>query len=265
VRVPVVATVYPLADVARQAGAGRVDVEWWVESGQSIVDYAPDRAQVDRLRKASVVLSGGTGEAVVTNEFAGQFGDRRLVRLDALVERPDDRDAGQQWLDPRLVRLASERVTEVLVTTQPVAADGFRDAGTTFRAALDGLIADAETRLIGLDGRTIASVGKDYAALARFGGFNLVRLSEEPAIRLAGERLGELRRGVVSSGATLLLVEADTPAAVLRELREGLPVPVVTIDSLGSSSSAGGRDTYIRLMRYNVDQLYEGWRKSLTN
>src|SRR3954466_14347916 len=48
-KIDVAATVYPLADVARQVGGSDVEVTWFVESGQSLTDLGADLDVRNRL------------------------------------------------------------------------------------------------------------------------------------------------------------------------------------------------------------------------
>jgi zinc transport system substrate-binding protein len=262
-RVRVVATVYPLADVARTVGGGRVDLSWRIEFGHVIAGYEPSRGQVEDLFKAGAVLSGGTGEDFVTRYFTdGGFNDRRLIRLDAYVPE-ESRGGSQHWLDPRAVREAAGALATQLSILRPNARAEFADNAARLQKQIDTLIDDYDTRLSGLQGAIVASVGRDYSALARHVGFTLISVNDAPAVRLNDEQIRSVRSAIEKNKAVMLLVEADTPPNVLRNLQSQLPAPVVMIDSLGSSSAASGRDTYDKLMRFNFNQLYEGWRKAM--
>lgn len=262
VPVSVVATVYPLADVARRVGGPYADVAWWIESGQTLDRFDPSPQQLDRLMKAGVVLSGGVGEEFATRHFdSGGFNDRRLIRLDAFVAS-DQRGAAQQWLDPRAVREAVTALAHQLSIIKPDAATQFRELAGIQIKAIDTLIDDFAVRLSGLNGRVAVSVGRDYSPLGRVAQMQVISVGDQPAVQLTDEQLRRIGSRISDLGAIMMLVESDTPPAVLRSLGERIRVPVVTIDSLGSSSSAG-RDSYDKLMRYNFDQLYDGWRRAM--
>ena len=51
-RISVVATTYPLADIARHVAGNRADVHWWIESGQSVAGFQPTQQQLDEARTA---------------------------------------------------------------------------------------------------------------------------------------------------------------------------------------------------------------------
>lgn len=260
--IPVLATVYPLADLARAVGGRHVDVLWWVESGQTLNGYEPSREQLERMFKAGVVLSGGTGEDFVTRYFSDGVNDRRIVRLDAFAPL-EARGARQQWLDLRVARAALDATAAQLAVIRPEARPDFEANAAAAGRQVDALVDDWETRLSALAGRTLASVGRDYTPLGRIAGFTVVSVSDASAVQLDPERAAAVRKAVTEARALMLLVEADTPPAVLKSLQAQMPVPVVPIDSMGSSSSAG-RNTYEKVMRYNLQQLYDGWRRAMS-
>lgn len=254
-RLSVVATAYPLASIARQVGGERVDVTWWVESGQSLADYQPTPEQVERMRRAVVILTNGRTEAVHTDQFSGTFGDQRVIRLDRYTEY--DASDAQLWLNTNLVKKAASELAERLAALDPAHAPGYRDRCEALRAQLDALAEEGRTQLAPLAGRVVASVGKDYSALGKQMGFAIEPLSRRPAVALEEAELSRLPEHFRSAGARFVLIEADTPPGVVQQLNQRFAAPMVTIDSLGTSA-ATGRDDYHKIMRFNYEQLATG-------
>ncbi|MCS7034552.1 MAG: metal ABC transporter substrate-binding protein [Phycisphaerae bacterium] len=258
-RLAVVATVYPLADIARTIGGSRVDVQWWIESGQFVATYQPSPSQIEALRRAAIVVSGGVGELYATEEFAGEPGGRRLIRLDSLID-PQER-VPALWLDPTLARASADALAERLSAMDLAHAPDYRAAADRFRRDLDDLTREFDSALVGLIGKNVGCVGNDYSALARPFGFQTVQLHDSPVVVLDSAALSHVARKVVENACVLVLIEADTPPAVVKQVQASMPVPVVTIDSLGSCATPS-RDTYLELMRFNYQQLQDGWRRA---
>lgn len=258
-RISAVASVFPLADIARQTGGRAVDASWWIESGQTTQGFQPSDEQLNRLRIASAVVTGGASESFITDHFDDALVGRRLIRLDSFV--PVEASCAQLWLDPAVARDASAAMTDLFVAVAPEFAEPLRETGAAYRRKLDSLLLDWKDPLIGLEGRTVASIGHDYRALARCVGFRLEQIDDDPAIQLQDSDLAAAAKKIRESGALLLLIEHDTPPGVARHIEERLQIPVVLIDSLGSSSSTGN-DSYEKLMRYNFKALLDGYQRA---
>src|SRR5450432_1556339 len=80
----VAATVYPLADVARQVGGEYVNVFWVVENGQSLAGVQPSSDLRSKLSNADFVVSGGISEPWATSGFSDPLQRQRIIRLDLL-------------------------------------------------------------------------------------------------------------------------------------------------------------------------------------
>lgn len=258
-RISVVATTYPLADIARHVAGARADVHWWIESGQSVAAFQPTQQQLDEARTADIIISSGVEETYVTELFSQISGDRRLLRVDGLLD-PAAR-APKLWMDPAAARTVAGALAERCAVLQMENAGAFRTAAAEYQKVIDALLDDFDTRLIGLENQTAACIGQDYSVLCRVVKMRAVVVSENSPARLDESEAASVARKIKDAGAVLVLVEADTPPVVMKNLAAKLDVPVVTIDSIGSSSTE--RNSYEKLMRYNFEQLYDGWRRGM--
>lgn len=258
-RISVVATTYPLADIARHVAGNRADVHWWIESGQSVAGFQPTQQQLDQARTADVIISSGVEETYITELFSQISGDRRLIRVDGLLD-PALR-APKLWMDPAAAKTVASALAERCAVLQPENGSTVRAAAADYQKNVDALVDDFSTRLIGLENQTAASIGQDYSVLCRVAQMRGVVVSDTPPARLDESEIASVARKIKDAGAVLVLVESDTPPAVVKNLAAKFDVPVVTIDSIGSSSTE--RNSYEKLMRYNFEQLYDGWRRGM--
>ena len=73
-------------------------------------------------------------------------------------------------------------------------------------------------------------------------------------MRLSDDDLMALRDAVKTEGIAAMLVEGTTPAPVQQDLARRLGVPVIPLDSLGTSAGVG-RNSYRAILRYDLEQL----------
>lgn len=254
-KVPVLATVYPLADVAKQVGGPFVDVSWVVESGQPIVNLDPGSAVRGRILSARIVLTGGATEPWVISDVGDPFQSQRLVRLDLLLSSQRTPAVGLLWLDPVIVQDAARELFARLLVLLPTQEKALRDRTNEFVSAIDGVLREYQPRFLNAQNRRILVLSTEFnALLLRFGLEPVLAVSAQPT-QLNDQAIKLIKAAADERGTRLLIVPADTPAVVSRDLQVRGGLQIVPIDRLGSSA-AGGRNTYIDLLRYNLDQLW---------
>jgi ABC-type Zn uptake system ZnuABC Zn-binding protein ZnuA/ABC-type Mn2+/Zn2+ transport system permease subunit len=125
-RVQVVATTAHLADVARQAGGGAVEVRRLLPLGADPHDYEPRPDDVRAVAEADVVLASGLGFDDWIGEVARNAGDTPVVDVGAAVphRRPADGDGGgggdpHWWHDPRNVAAATATIARAVAGAAP--------------------------------------------------------------------------------------------------------------------------------------------------
>ena len=133
--------------------------------------------------------------------------------------------------------------------------DEFRRNADAFNQELDALLTGLQPRLDGLRGKKVLVLSNDFSALTHRFGVEEVRVTESPASRLTDVDVRHLREAARAKNVGSILIDSETPPAVVDDLAGRLDeVTVLTIDSLGSSA-ASGHNTYIGLLRYDLEQL----------
>jgi zinc transport system substrate-binding protein len=275
----VVATVYPLADVAKQIGGKWVSLEWVLERGQTLTKFSPDETTRARLNSADLLITGGGAEESWAVEgYENAFRANRLIRLDVLdvSPTPDALPAaatnapagsatpppasvaeGELWLDPVTVQRAADVIASHLAALRPQGESDFRQNSKAFKEDLAKLLAEFEPRLEPVKLKRVLVLTDRYNALLRRYAIQRVHVVDQPSpLRLTDNDIARLRQEIESPNlpTRTLLLEADTPPAVADELATRLGVQVLFINSLGSSSTIGPT-TYQALTRYNLEQL----------
>jgi ABC-type Zn uptake system ZnuABC Zn-binding protein ZnuA len=257
-RLLVVTSVYPLASIARRVGGDRVEVAWWIESGQRLSDYQPGPEQIEQLRRAAAILTNGSAEGPHTEQFSGSFGDQRVIRLDRFAET--EQRESQLWLDTTIVAKAARALADRLAALDHANAAEYQQRAAACVQELNDLSAYGDAQLGLVRGRVAASIGKDYSALSRQMRFILSPMGDS-LLNLDPARLDRLPAELKQRQASIILLEADAPQAALAQFQSRVPFPTALIDSLGSSAPRG-HDSYDKIMRYNYEQLAAAARQA---
>jgi ABC-type Zn uptake system ZnuABC Zn-binding protein ZnuA len=117
-RLTVVATTTQVADLARQVGGERVNVEGMLRPGGDPHDYEPRPSDVEAVARAAVVFrSGGEVDDWLTDVIDNAGGDAEVVSLIDSVRRLDEDP--HWWQDPRNGVRAVEAIRAALTKADP--------------------------------------------------------------------------------------------------------------------------------------------------
>lgn len=273
----VAATIFPLADIARQIGGERVAVNTLLPPGASPHTFEPTPEQMRSMATAGVFISIGPG----LDDWAARLGaggreDRVDVTvLEAIPEsvliaeeqsgRAGDGDHHgvnpHVWLDPVLVRdYIAPAITRALTEAAPENRDYFAARLKDYQSALNGLDESFRTTVGALTDRRFISVHAAWTYLARRYGLEQVAVVEafpgkEPSARWIAVIVDTARGAKVST----VLAEPQLSTQTAQVIAAEFGGRVIILDPLGGPGLPG-RDSYLGLMRYNLETLTRGLR-----
>ncbi len=233
----VVASFFPLAEVARAVGGPDVTVHDLTPPGVEPHDYEPSTRDIDRIEDADVVvyLGGGFQPAI----------ERAARRAQKAVDLLHDTDDPHVWLDPVTMLAMVDEVAKALEADHAVA----------FRDALRSLDADYRSRLGTCRSRLLVTTHDAFGHLARR--YNLEQHSLtgiSPDAEPDPKRLAALTDLVRARGVTTVFTEGtdDTEAAAALAREAGVRTAV--LPTLEQPVDGG----YIEGMRRNLQTLASG-------
>jgi ABC-type Zn uptake system ZnuABC Zn-binding protein ZnuA len=261
--VNVVATTTQAADLARQVGGKRVNVEGMLRPGGDPHDYEPRPSDVEAVARAAVVFrSGGEVDDWLGDVIDNAGGDAEVVTLIDSVKRLDDDP--HWWQDAINGVRAVEAIRAELTKVDPANRASYaRNAERTIRRLrrLDRRIAGCVERVPRAK-RKIVTTHDALGFFARRYGVEVVgavipSLSTQ-AQASAGdvERLvGQIRREGVEAVFPESSVNPDIERAIASEAGARIGDPLYA-DSLGPKGSAG--ETYIGALAADARRLVRG-------
>jgi zinc transport system substrate-binding protein len=253
-KISVVATVYPLAEIARQVGGQYVSVDWLSEAGQALDIPEPSADVVGRMRLADFVINSSEPWAI--QGFDDPLRAQSNVRMDDLpsAKEPDAPVRGALWLDPAAARELAGALYARFSAKRPSREPYFVQRRDAFVKEVSRATEEFGWKIESAPNRSVVVLSDDFNRLLwRFKVTPVKAASAEPT-RLTSRELHAIRERAREASAVSMIVPADTPAAVLSDLADKTGLRVVPLDALGTSA-AEGRNTYIALLRYDLEQL----------
>jgi zinc transport system substrate-binding protein len=258
----VLATVYPLADIVRRVAGTSVEIDWFCENGEDPRDLKLTEEQRKQAHAADMIVTSG-----FFDPWAGEVLDLRqqalrIVRPDAMPAAApaggaEEGRRGALWLDPPVVKEVADNLRERLTILDPSRERELRAGYEAFVRDVDAIDADLRARLMPLKGRKFLSLRRTWGPLVeRYRLEEVAPVDTEPR-HLSDEDVRALKEAAKRDHVDLLAIDAALLPGVQRELQLRTGLRLLLLDSVGSSAP-DGHSTWIKLMRYNLEQLERG-------
>jgi ABC-type Zn uptake system ZnuABC Zn-binding protein ZnuA len=259
----VVTTTTVFADIVQNVGGSRVAATSIIPPGVGPEDYDPKPDDAVKLASAQLVVSNGVGLDDFLNDLlasASGGSTPHLVLGDGIPTIKVDGEPNPHfWLDPMLVKeYYLPAIVKELSTLDPAGAATYQANATDYGDQLDALDAELKAKLdeIPVADRKLVTFHDAFPYFARHFGFELIgvilaNVGQEPS----AADLAALVETVKAAHVKAVFSEAQFSPTLSETLatEAGITHVVTTLynDALGPAPA----DTYLGLMRWNVEQM----------
>jgi ABC-type Zn uptake system ZnuABC Zn-binding protein ZnuA len=286
-KLPVVASIFPIADMARQIGGEDVDVTTIVPAGASPHTFELKPSIVRKFASAKVFLMIGAGLEYWADQLVHSSGGKlkpvvlsdgiTLIHAteshhDEAAEHPPstsgkarhakhDHDHGggnpHIWLDPQLVKLMAARIQEAFSAADPDHAAAYARRNLNFLDQLDALDREIAGSVAQFKIRQVVSFHSswDYF-IARYGLTLAGVIEKSPGRNPTPREIADIVSSIRSFHIRAVFAEPQFNPKVADVIASEAGVKVLILDPLGGDSLTG-RNTYFNLMRYNLHIMKE--------
>lgn len=268
----VVATIYPLAEFAREIGGKRVEVRTLVPAGVEPHDYEPSPQDVARIMRARLFIYDGAGLEPWTERLlpalpSGVGVVRATQGLTLLKAAGGTGPAGldpHAWLDPVRAQQMIATIEDALVNADPAGAETYRRRA----AALRGHLADLHVRftdgLARCERRLVVATHTAFTYLAARYRLELVGLAGlAPEAELSPGSLAALARTLRARDVRTIFVEPLGSRRAAEALAREVGARTLVLDPIEGVVGVADPDIqagagYLRLMQDNLTALRAG-------
>jgi ABC-type Zn uptake system ZnuABC Zn-binding protein ZnuA len=259
----VVTTTTVFADIVQNIGGSRVAATSIIPPGVGPEDYEPKPDDATKLAEAELIVSNDVGLDDFLNELLASGGGGTIPHLvlgDGVpVLTVDGEPNPHFWLDPTLVKdYYLPKIAAKLTELDPDGRAEFDANVAAYGTALDALDRDLKAKVaeIPAANRKLVTFHDAFPYFARHYGFELVgvivaNVGQEPT----AAELAALVDQVKAARVRAVFSEAQFSPELAQALADeaGITNVVTTLynDALGPPPA----DTYLGLMRWNVDQI----------
>lgn len=268
-RLTVAATIFPLADIARQVAGEGVNVILIIPPGVTEHSHAVTPQQLQQLQSARALFHIGHGlEDKLTERIKQTLPDLRLVSVDSgITLRQFDKSLGEAedephdlgadphyWLIVPNAKKIAATIAENLQQLDPEHVAEYQANLKQYHVKLDSLEKELQAAAKSASKKEFIAIHNAWSYVAAQYGFRLVATYEpvegqEPSLA----DLQHIRKLVQQYGLKTFYAEPQKAStAVTNFMQREFGLTVRTLDPVGGGP---GQESYVELMRFNMEQL----------
>jgi len=266
-KIHIVASFYPLSDVANVVGGNLVSVRNLVPAGVEPHDFEPSSRDLVEVGNADVLIyNGGALEPWVKKWDQGisvrpksvlNMTDLLKGQRVGLIENNGSIDP-HFWLDPTIMKREVQIILGLLVQIDPAHKDIFTNNAKRFLISLDTLDSHFRTRLSSCTLRDVVVLHKAFDYLARQYNFSVTSIEgispdEEPSPKELARITGLVRAKGVKYIFAETVASPKFSELIAREVG-GTTLVLNPLESLTPNEVQLGED-YISIMEMNLNNL----------
>ncbi len=264
-----------LADLARQVGGARLSaVTSVVPPGVEVENYNPSPGDMRQVAQADLFVMNG----LALDRWAAKLAQAAKPDLPLLVvsdglpalglgESADEdiRENGNPhfFLDVHYAKIYVERIRDRLSALDPSGAPAYQANAARYLAELDDLDTwiHQQVATIPPQNRKLVTFHEAYPYFAAHYGFELVgAIVPSPGQEPSAGELARLVGQVKAAGVKAVFSEAQFSPRLAETLAREAGVREVVTDLYNDSVGQPPADTYVGLMRYNVQRIVQALR-----
>lgn len=257
------ATIFPLADITRQIAGDKFVVEQLLPTGASEHTYEPTIQAKQRTQDVIVLFTVGLG----LDNWASELVDPEvkvvdftqavdLIKLEGEAAEEFGEYDPHYWLSIANAKQIAAAIRDELISQDPANQAYYEANYTAYVAELDSLLTETTSKLAPLPNKCLITFHEAFSYLAAEQGLEVVATIEPyPGQEPTAQYIAEVGQLIEQQQLKVLYKEPQLSAKVVSALAEDYDAQVYTLDPLGG---VPGRNSYVELIRYNVNTIYAG-------
>lgn len=274
-RIQVAASIFPLADITKNVGKEMVDVYVLIPPGASPHTFEPSPKEFKKFVNVQIFVIVGAGfefwaEKLITATAAESLLVVRTsqgiemipniarVHQDAELSSEHSLEGNPHiWLDPTIAKKITRQIADALAHVDSDRAHFYMKNAEEYMSHLDSLHIETKNAVSNFRIKEYVAFHPAWSYFARTYGLNQVGIIEEsPGRHPTPKQLRRIVDNIRKFKIKAVFSEPQLSAKAATAIAEEADVTVLMLDPLGGEGIPG-RDSYLDLMRYNLNVMRE--------
>ncbi len=259
-KLKIAATIFPLADIAKNIVGDKIEVLQILPSGASPHTFELLPAEVKKLQNTKLVFKIRGLDDWIDN-VAESLPDAKIIAVDKNINfiAPIDEDEAidghdpHYWLSAANGTIMAQNIFDEVVKLDPANKDLYQENLTAYVAELSKLNSDLKEHLSGLQNKNIITFHGAWGYFAKEYGLNIAAAFEpSPGKEPTPQYVKNIFSAAKKYNIKTIFSEPQLPSDSLVSLLNDLGLKLYILDPIGG---IGERMSYAELLKYNADTL----------
>ena len=283
-KLPVIASIYPVADMVRQVGGDHVDVTFVLPAGASPHTFEPKPSLVKKFSSARIFFRIGAGLEFWAEKFIELAGsglttialsegvslihtaeyhheDKAEHHVESGTSDHESSVANPHiWLDPAIAKSMVDKITAVLCEVDHQHLTYYKQRGQNYWNDLDKLDRLIKVKVANFNIKKYVSFHASWVYFARHYGLEPVGIIEAaPGRNPTPIQIKNIVAMIKRDHIRAVFAEPQLNPRAAEIIAREAEVNVLLLDPLGGPNLKG-RNTYLDLMNYNLNVMQEAMK-----
>jgi len=283
-KLPVIASIYPVADMVRQVGGDHVDVTFVLPAGASPHTFEPKPSLVKKFSSARIFFRIGAGLEFWAEKFIELAGPGLTTivlsegvslihtaeyhhedKADHHVESgTSDHESSVAnphiWLDPAIAKSMVDKITAVLCEVDHQHLTYYKQRSQNYLNDIDKLDRRIKVKVANFNIKKYVSFHASWVYFARHYGLEPVGIIESaPGRNPTPVKIKNIVAMIKKYHIRAVFAEPQLNPRAAEIIAREAEVNVLLLDPLGGPNLKG-RNTYLDLMNYNLNVMQEAMK-----
>lgn len=272
-QIKVVVSIHPLYDITKQIGKDMIAVKTLLPPAASPHTFEPTPKQMMELHDAKIFIKIGAGLEFWADRIVKAVSNKNLIVVDLSKDMPlihgtHRHEHGESpkifsgraadphfWLDPVLTKKIVDKITNGLIQIDPQNKKFYADNAEYYKQQLDKLNEEIIQKIRQLKTKEYVTFHPAWNYFSKRYGLKVVGVIEEaPGREPTPGDVARIVKELKRSNIRVVFAEPQSNPKIAEAIAKEAHARVLFLDPIGASN-APDRDTYIKLMRYNLSQM----------
>ncbi|WP_333653395.1 metal ABC transporter substrate-binding protein [Dissulfurispira sp.] len=276
--VKVVVSIHPLYDITKQIGKDNVIVKTLLPPAASPHTFEPTPKQIMELHDAKIFIKIGAGLEFWADRIVKAVSNKNLIIVDLSKDMPliytthgheHDRSpknsskknsSGQAadphfWLDPLLAKKIVDKIANTLIKVDVQNKNLYAANAEDYKKELDKLNEEIIQKVGTFKTKGYVTFHPAWNYFSKRYGLRVIGVIEEaPGREPAPGDVARIIKDLKKSDIRVVFAEPQFNPKIAEAIAKETNAKVLFLDPIGASN-APDRDSYLKLMRYNISQM----------
>jgi len=253
----VAATIFPIFDFVRNIGGDYIEPLLIVKPGESPHTFSPTVRDIKILQGVKIIFANNFGLDEWVTKIGENINGVKIINVNKNLGGVINTHNGNPhiWLSPNYAEEECKVIRDNLIELDPAHRDAYQK---NYNVYIDKLSAEAQALKIKLNvvkNKKFVAFHPAYTYFAEYFNIKEVAVIEKmPGKEPSPGDLYEIEKAIKTNNIKALFKEPQLTPDILQAIADDTGTSIYTLDPLGGVK---GRDSYIKLIQYNVNTILE--------